>query len=60
MASLPVALHLTDPPAAEVPGDGSRYDPDIKRIFPARLRDLAYGDSYDLDPEMRQRVQERS
>ncbi|XVU29092.1 hypothetical protein ACQPZJ_19135 [Actinoplanes sp. CA-054009] len=60
VSSLPVVLHLTDPPTAEVPGDGSLYDADIKRLFPARLRDLAYGDTYDLDPELRRRIQERS
>lgn len=36
-SSLPVAVHFTTPPTAEVPGDGSLNEPDKKRIFPVRL-----------------------
>ncbi|MEV8508358.1 hypothetical protein AB0368_26550 [Actinoplanes sp. NPDC051475] len=60
-SSLPVAIHLSDPPAAEVPGDGSLNGPDRRRIFPERLQDVVAGDGngYGLEPQMRQRVQER-
>ena len=61
-SSLPVAVRLTVPPTAEVPGDGSRYGPDLQRIFPERLWDLLSGGAYvdELEPQLRQRVRERS
>ncbi len=61
--SLPVAVHLTNPPSAEVPGDGSQNGPDTERIFPERLWDQIDAgslDGYGLEPEMRQRVRERT
>jgi len=61
-SSLPVAIHLTDPPTAEVPGDGSLNEPDRQRIFPERLWDLTAGDEngYGLEPDLRQRIQEKA
>ncbi|WIM93251.1 hypothetical protein ACTOB_005224 [Actinoplanes oblitus] len=59
---LPVAVHLTDPPTAEAPGDGALYGPEIERIFPERLRDAILDDNHaaTLQPEMNDRVRERS
>jgi hypothetical protein len=61
-SSLPVALHLTDPPTAEVPGDGEINTSDKKRIFPKRLWDevIGDGDSQPLEAPMLQRVAEKS
>ncbi|GAA4608706.1 hypothetical protein GCM10023107_87970 [Actinoplanes octamycinicus] len=59
---IPVAVHLTDPPTSEGPGDGSRYGPDIRRIFPERLQDAVFDDNHaaELEPAMSARVTERS
>lgn len=61
-SSLPVAVHLTDPPSAEVPGDGSLNAPDRQRIFPERLWDATAGDGsgYGLETRLHQRIDERS
>lgn len=63
-SSLPVAVHLTDPPTADIPGDGSRYRPDTQRIFPERVRDdiddQEGADDDTLRADLARRVRERS
>ncbi|WP_305783653.1 hypothetical protein [Symbioplanes lichenis] len=54
--ALPTAVHLVPAPTVETPEDGS-YGADIERIFPSRVRDLAYGDEKpDLTPAVAARV----
>jgi hypothetical protein len=61
-SSLPAAVHLDDPPTAEVPGDGSLNEPDLQRIFPRRLWGVIDDDQdrFALEPQMRRRVHERA
>jgi hypothetical protein len=60
-SSLPVAVHLTEPPTAEVPRDGALNAPDVDRIFPGRLGDVVSGGQYpELESQLRQRVLEKS
>ena len=62
-SSVPVAVHFTDPPTAEVPGDGSLNMPDKKKIFPVRLWRVVIAGPSDTDPlsaEMSRRRQELS
>ena len=61
-ASLPVAVHLTVPPTAEVPRDGPLSPMDRERIFPRRLWEAVRdGSQYtELEPQLRQRIRDRS
>ncbi len=61
--SLPAAVHLTTPPTAEVPRDGSLYAPDVRRIFPERLRaslDASQAYVEELEAEVGRRLRDRS
>ncbi|WP_306207237.1 hypothetical protein [Actinoplanes sp. RD1] len=53
---LPAAVRLGPAPSVDTPQDGS-YAADVERIFPPRLRDLAYGDTRpDLSAAVAARV----
>jgi len=61
--TLPAAVHLTTPPTAEVPRDGTFYQPDVRRIFPERLwKALEDGQEYgdELESQMQQRIRDKS
>jgi hypothetical protein len=60
--SMPLAVRLADPVKVDQPGNGSSWEPDVRRIFPSRLHDLiitgAFGD--ELEPALQQRVRRLS
>ena len=55
-------MHFTDPPTAEMHGDGIDNLPDTKRIFPRRLWNLVIGnpEGTKLEASMNQRVKEKT
>ncbi|SBT40954.1 hypothetical protein [Micromonospora auratinigra] len=59
--AVPVALRPGPPVTYQVPGDGADHEPDIRRIFPARLRDAAFtGPDQAAEERLQERLREQA
>ncbi|GAB1644423.1 hypothetical protein [Krasilnikovia sp. MM14-A1259] len=59
-SSMPLAVRLAGPVKVVGPGDGSLWEPDVRRIFPPHVQKLIFDNAYgnELEPALQQRVRQ--
>ncbi|BFU41779.1 hypothetical protein [Krasilnikovia sp. MM14-A1004] len=61
-SSMPLAVRLADPVKVVGPGNGSLWEPDVRRIFPPHVQKLIFDNAYgsELEPALQQRMRQVS